>query len=273
MRSRRYMLAVSVVGLALGLAACGSGGDEATVGSEAEATGGARQSWAVMIAERHAASEDEFERAVLEDGVITAAELSEAIQRANQCMTDHGLVHSRGAIGTCGFNEPDDINPGWTFMDCASTDDLTADLTLADEEQSRECASIANFILAAYNGMRDNPDNLDPNELWLACMVRQDLAPEGFTLEDHWALNPHLDPTRFAENPCDDPQWLTCECDADGGCNMTRNPDYVVVNRTPSGHDLWEDPISLECQTNPGNPTLNPNDPNLERVLATPVTH
>ncbi|MFT3889538.1 MAG: hypothetical protein QM713_15445 [Arachnia sp.] len=125
--------------------------------------------WAAEFAEaREKARESEFARAALADDRVTDAELAEANSRLVDCLDAAGFP---GAVV--------DSEGGLTVPDRGLG--ASIDPTVSACEDSIGWSSIS--IL--YRETRRNPENIDPNELIAACLVRHEVVPVGYSGKDY----------------------------------------------------------------------------------------
>jgi len=157
------------------LAACGNGGADNAAG---EARG-----WADEIARLYQEATTDFTRQILSDGVITSAEAQEARMRVNECLAQHdSLVGEMNEEGATEWM----VNPDIRFPDDASW------MAASDAafEAALECLARWDAgVVGQYLMMRSNPNNDPWDELTVACLIRHELVPPGFTTADWLAAN------------------------------------------------------------------------------------
>ena len=129
--------------------------------------------YAAEFTEAMDVAKSDFVRQVLSDGQIEAAEYDEARQGMLGCLKDAGIEakyiddQSTAAVGG-----------GLTILSGELTDQQrTAERTCDDQWMGP--------IDSLYASTRTNPQNQDMNKLIAACLVREGLAPDGFTAEDY----------------------------------------------------------------------------------------
>lgn len=169
---------------------------------------------------------NDFELAILEDGVITDSEYLEAQQKFVSCVNAQGLN-----VTAKGFGE------GY---------DLVADLgSPATMEVFNDCGvGTINIIEPLFYGLRDNPQKLDMSEVYAACFVRVGAAPAGFTGKDLIAI-------WNADEPSQD--TVIDEGSESGQGWIEMNPSEVHSSQSqviPQGKAM-DSPEVLECLINP----------------------
>lgn len=160
--------------LVLVLAGCGTGGpDEHPYAAELESA-------------RQAATSD-FERDVLADGQVTAAELREAQDLLTACLTDAGYVVE--VLPDGGYTqESTDARPA--DPDAAAAFD---EAMQADHDACAEGSTV--LVEPLYRAITANPDNEDLNAAIASCLVRHGVREEGYGVED---LRADLDADRMS---------------------------------------------------------------------------
>ncbi|GAA3590134.1 hypothetical protein GCM10022198_12530 [Klugiella xanthotipulae] len=139
--------------------------------------------------EAKAASVNDFQLRILDDGKITAEEYSETQQKYTDCLDDEGFTVVASMI---------DGAPQY-------------DVTYAKNDQSRfesveaECGkqSIA-LIEPLYMLARDNPQAKDMNDVRAECLVKKGIAPSGFTGNELKAILDSKENTTSVNSPADD---------------------------------------------------------------------
>lgn len=108
----------------------------------------------------------DFEREVLADGNVTRAEYEEAVHRFTGCMEDSG-------------NHVTLIDQGGYYV-------YEYRQGAGAEEAFERCAEgTTRLIESLYHSLVANPENQDWDEVTLACLKREELAPQGMTLEEY----------------------------------------------------------------------------------------
>lgn len=145
---------LSIVTL-IALTGCSGGNDDVADGPYAE-----------RIRNAIAESTSDFEREVLEDGVVTRAEYEEAIRLFTTCTEDAG--YSVDLIDQGGYYAYSQTSvPGAT-------------------EAFDSCAQGTTFhIEGIYYSSVANPDNRDWDEITLECLKREGLAPSTLTITQY----------------------------------------------------------------------------------------
>lgn len=171
---------------------------------------------------------NDFQLAVLEDGHISDAEYLEAQDRYVSCMAERGITVFGGGL-TEGFSQPYEAN----------------DVTGANAEDDCSNSSYGLFD-SLYKDMRKNPEKKDFLEIYVQCLVEQEVAPFGFTSGDYEtfiASLPAADQSKdFSE---------VIELDG-GGVSVWFSPDAELSDSMviPGGKSL-DTPEALECYDNP----------------------
>ncbi|XBH22604.1 hypothetical protein V5R04_05115 [Jonesiaceae bacterium BS-20] len=174
------------------------------------------------------AKANDFQFAVLEDGHISDAEYLEAQDRYVSCMAERGITVFGGGL-TEGFSQPYKAN----------------DVAGANAEDDCSNSSYGLFD-SLYKDMRKNPEKKDFLEIYVQCLVEQDVAPFGFTSGDYEtfiASLPAADQSKdFSE---------VIELDG-GGVSVWFSPDAEHSDSMviPGGKSL-DSPEALECYDNP----------------------
>lgn len=105
---------------------------------------------------------NDFEREVLSDGVITAQEYQEAVNRLVRCASDKGVGIKVTTIrGVNRYEVPTSANGDAVFNACS--------------------AGTTRTIESLYSTMVTNPRKEDEDELFATCIRRSGLAPASFT--------------------------------------------------------------------------------------------
>ena len=118
----------------------------------------------IEFAQTHATSD--FERAALEDGMISDGEFIEGFERFSRCMGDHGYDVQRTTYKGehAGFSVPQT--------------DVSDNVVLGCQ------AGTTVLIEPLYTGMRSDPDNGDNWTLFLTCAKQKGLVAEEYSRED-----------------------------------------------------------------------------------------
>jgi hypothetical protein len=153
------------VGIIIALTGCagpavrgGAGGMEASVAAAGP--------WAQEFGES-LADASEYEAAVLEDGRITAAELTDAQARDRACMRDAGYDLQDADDGTSNVSRLDG-------RDLPATDVVNA--------AKQQCAArFDRNITFLYNEVRRNPEKQDDAKITVACLRAAGLVGEDYT--------------------------------------------------------------------------------------------
>lgn len=185
------------------------------------------QPYQVEIDEARAKAND-FQFAVLEDGLITDAEFLETQDRYVSCMADRGIEVLGGGIGQ-------------SFSRVSNPNDIlgvTAEF---------ECDN-ATFgpIEPLFTAMRKNPENQDFLEIFVQCLIDQGVAPAGFTGRDYEALYEDLPEMDYS-------QLIEEEIVVDGLGSSTwfrSDAEFPASPTIPGGKSL-DSPEALECYDNP----------------------
>lgn len=145
--SRAYFVAV----VALALSGCSSG----------QASAGGPYTGSIKAAAGQATSD--FERQVLSDGAITRQEYEEAFQRYVNCGKQHGVDISLVDQG------------GWYISSMRTSPN-------SDQVDSACSQGTIALIGGLYEQTVRNPNKGDVDELEFQCLVKQGVAPRGYTL-------------------------------------------------------------------------------------------
>lgn len=135
-----------------------------------EASVAAAGPWAQEFGES-LADVSEYESAVLEDGRITAAELTDAQARDRACMRDAGYDLQDADDGTSSVSRLDG-------RDLPATDVVNA-------VKQRCAARFDRNITFLYNEVRRNPEKQDDAKITAACLRRSGIVDKGYT-ERQW---------------------------------------------------------------------------------------
>ncbi|MDR2620577.1 MAG: hypothetical protein LBC29_05625 [Propionibacteriaceae bacterium] len=129
------------------------------------------------FAQAMAEAPNEYQRDILADGVITRVEVLDAHSRVVECVNASDLGISAG------FEE--DTSGAFSFTSRVSGEEETA---TQSEVVSRCYSQWAGEIDGLYSSIIINPNNEDPDALFVACLIRHELVPAGFTTEDYKEL-------------------------------------------------------------------------------------
>ena len=119
--------------------------------------------WAAEFQQAYDEATDPYVRDVLEDGVISDAEYAEMFNTMVECMAEVGSTLTHDS-----FSIPEGM----------PTDKLN--------EHFHQCGEKAHDypIGALWAWVTGNPENRDPNELTVECLVRAGLVDETYTVEE-----------------------------------------------------------------------------------------
>jgi hypothetical protein len=121
--------------------------------------------YAVEFAELRQESTSDFVQSVLRDDVITQAEFDESIDSRFKCMTDAGLrpiIDGEGANRSVGIPAGEEDSP--------------------ENEACYEKWDAG--IQSLYTLIHNNPENIEWDDLAVACLIHEGLVPEGTTGAD-----------------------------------------------------------------------------------------
>jgi len=139
-----------------------------TVGACSRAEFGEANPWGREISDAKQWFDSEFIHGVLDDGIITESEVHEVRTRIVDCLTYAGI-------------------PAQFVSDPLGQITLTINgaLTALQHEIQLDCESEwGGPILGLHHQMTVNPNNEDWDTITAACLVRNGLAPSGFTAHD-----------------------------------------------------------------------------------------
>ncbi len=185
MRASRTALAAAIaVGLALALSACGSGNEGGGPAAYVAAAAIADGPWADEFRQAHDVAPNEFQRAILADGVIEDHEAWEALHRMAECLTDAGFP-----------SEP--IGPGSGNAMRRTDGGQQHEPTDAERARWWEASDACQTewvgeIDALFHLTTINPENLPDDERFIACLADEGLAPAGFTFTEFAVLEESL---------------------------------------------------------------------------------
>ena len=149
-----------------------------------------------MTEARQRATSD-FERDVLADGKITDQEVQQGRELFKTCMEDRGHVVSLATDG------------GYTVQPPGTEAQMDADVY--------ECETGTSVLIETTAlSIRSNPDNEDWLQLGVDCLVRNRIAPPGYTVKDYDSLDdPLQNPPSVAFVNCgEDPKnYVATEAD------------------------------------------------------------
>ena len=139
--------------------------------------------YAADIALAKTKATSDFERAVLADGVITAAEYDEATQAYVTCVNGRlpakfvpGIVAIKNEFGQYGFQ-----GPGLTEAALAEYDSIF-------QKIGNECEKGTSGIIAPlYNDMIANPNKTDRYTQAVICLKRFKLVPDSYAVKNYIA--------------------------------------------------------------------------------------
>jgi hypothetical protein len=173
---------VSVLCALAVLAACtktSDGSDGSTTKSEEQIAA----EWAAEFEAARAAATSDFEREVLADDKITAAEYEEAVQRFVSCMKEtlppefaDGYQAVRNEYGVYQYNGPrihESQSAAWEAAHTAAFDACRLGTTAQIEQ--------------LYTGMILNPKRMTPDEQILDCLKRHGVVEESYTMDNYRA--------------------------------------------------------------------------------------
>jgi hypothetical protein len=119
-----------------------------------------------------AETDSDFVSEILRDGTITLAEFSESQERYVACLSDKGI--EAAVVG--GANDVPSVE-----MAGVDIDSLTREIYACQSDW-------VGRIDELYRTMQVNPENRDWHSLVAECLVREGLAPPGFSGEDYREL-------------------------------------------------------------------------------------
>ncbi|GIF10103.1 hypothetical protein [Actinoplanes teichomyceticus] len=142
--------------VALLAATSGCGGSDEKVSS--------KDPYAAEVRQAQQQAKTDFERQVLADGAVTKAEFDEAVQRYVKCAKDRGVEIEPIAVG------------GYYNYRTVKSDE--------SEAVSTECGTgTTRLIEPLYVDRLMNPEKKDMDELTLACLRKNGVVPDGYTVE------------------------------------------------------------------------------------------
>lgn len=132
--------------------------------------------YAADYAEAIANTESEYQKGILEDGVITAEEMRDAQQQTITCLKTAGISAKYS----------DDSGSGIFSLEYESSSEADS---VNDQEIVMGCTKQwIDDIEPLYYSQVTNPQNEDFDSLIAACLVRKEIAPAGFSGKDYKKL-------------------------------------------------------------------------------------
>lgn len=216
MRTRSRWNVLAGLALAVSLALTGCAGSPDTDGTTGTAPSGntntngggtnvADSPFTPVIQEYLDMATTDFEREALtralETGKVSEADYKEAVNLFLQCMNGKGIKTE--AV-------PDPNTGVVSYHTEGDVDDATY------QPAFEECSMGTIFLVGSlYDQMATNPDNADPIDLIVQCLIRKGVYPEGFTKEEF------LNISKNAGNlPTDDPFFsadsMACQSNPEG---------------------------------------------------------
>ncbi|MDR2929650.1 MAG: hypothetical protein LBV06_01885 [Propionibacteriaceae bacterium] len=180
--------------------------------------------WAAEFEQAMEQAESDYTRSILADGVIDPSEIRDALSSTQACL-DQAQV-------------PATVNMDEHFHVSFRTE---ASTTVVQDQTMATCQSQwMDPVFALYARIQINPDNQDMNGLVAACLVRHDLAPDGFTAHDWEELwDSYTIPT-------DSETIIPDESGRSRSTLTTHNPEAFL----PGGVSIT-DPRVSRCRTTP----------------------
>lgn len=175
--------------------------------------------YSAAIAKALDSTRSDYVRSILEDGQITAAEMRDAQQQNLSCLSESGITAQYVDSGA-----------GYSTLETAGDLDATelkAMVTCADK-WTGEAESL-------YIDQVMNPENKDLNALIAACLVKKELAPEGFDGADFRELMRAHSQSSAQDSP-----------GQDGSVSVEETGDIIL----PGGQSM-SNPQAIMCQMNP----------------------
>jgi len=140
-----------------------------TPGTEESAPVGFEGPWAAEFEASYAATDSEFVRSVLEDGVITDQEYAEMFERFRSCLRTAGItVTDVGSDGSFSTHFPESLGP-----------DAANDATKRCSVEAGE-----NHISSLYHFVARNPQHLDEAEMVVACLIDAEVVEPSYSPDD-----------------------------------------------------------------------------------------
>lgn len=128
--------------------------------------------WSAQIKEAEASSSSDLEKAILHDGMITAAEAAAARGAFSACMAAYGFQ-----VEWEGDSDAHAVRQGTS----PPTPEEMANLGKREAECTKSTPMLA---LSLYYQMRRNPQKQDEFTIIAACLVRKGVMPAGYTATD-----------------------------------------------------------------------------------------
>ena len=122
----------------------------------------------------------DFQRNILPDYDITDAECDEAQQRWQRCVEDYGFTVNLDRFG----HSVEDPSLGFGATQ-AELDDSYRQMSEASDLCMRQYTSAVGTLYRAIVG---NPENNDPMQMTVDCLVRNGFVEAGYTISDHQSL-------------------------------------------------------------------------------------
>jgi len=180
--------------LSIALSGCTGGipaGDEAVEAPDFEGP------WAAEFASAYEEATSQDARDALEDGEITELEFAEMEQRYGECLEAAGIEFG-------GFN--DDFSHGFNFPDHMTYEDADALLNECSEQTGER------QISSLYSSIAQNPQNVNPGELQVACLIEKGLVSPDYTVEQ-WEQDVPNHSYPIIESPTSEKDVAACESD------------------------------------------------------------
>lgn len=177
--------------------------------------------WADAFAEA-SKTESSYVQSVLADGKVTASELSDAQGHVIQCLADAGIEakYQTDEWGQPMLTTPNELNEQQLEIDFACENQWMGSIGIL------------------YWGVLTNPDRLSPSDAIAACLVRNGLAPAGFTGKDWDEVMAPFTTTGNGDTPTHaaQPDGSAAEAKLPGGTSID---DWNVVGcRMNPSHDM-----------------------------------
>lgn len=153
--------------------------------------------WAAEFASAYAEATSQDARDALEDGAITELEFAEMEQRYGECLEAAGIEFG-------GFN--DDFSHGFSVPEHLKYEDADALLNECSEQTGERQIS---FL---YSSIAQNPQNVNPGELQVACLIEKGLVPADYTVEQ-WEQDVPNRSYPIIESPTSEKDVAACESD------------------------------------------------------------
>ncbi|WP_159806695.1 hypothetical protein [Cellulomonas citrea] len=146
--------------------AAGHGGSQLPEGAEIPAFSG---TWAAEFERAYRASTSDLQRQVLRDGRVTDQEMVALQDDFRSCLESQGFT-----------GVTFDDKGGFQFKASDASDDtaVNSQVTACQDNSLGQVSTL-------FYSMQRNPANEDELEIMAACLVRQGLAPAGYSAEDY----------------------------------------------------------------------------------------